>query len=97
MEVIYTGLHQSIDAIVSAAIQEDVDGIGLSVMTGGHLRICRKLLEKLKGKEVTDKIVFVGGVIPKRDFDELESMGIRGIFPGGTPLARIIEFIQENV
>jgi methylmalonyl-CoA mutase C-terminal domain/subunit len=97
MEVIYTGLHQSIDAIVSTAIQEDVDGIGLSIMTGGHLQICRKLLEKLKDKGVSDKMVFVGGVIPKRDFAELESMGIRGIFPGGTPLKRTIEFIQENL
>ncbi len=97
MEVIYTGLHQSIDAIVSTAIQEDVDGIGLSIMTGGHLQICRKLQEKLKEKGVTDKMVFVGGVIPKRDFAELEAMGIRGIFPGGTPLERTIAFIQENV
>jgi len=97
MEVIYTGLHQSIDAIVSTAIQEDVDGIGLSIMTGGHLQICRKLQEKLRDRGVTDKMVFVGGVIPKRDFAELEAMGIRGIFPGGTPLARTIEFIQENL
>jgi methylmalonyl-CoA mutase C-terminal domain/subunit len=97
MEVIYTGLHQSIDAIVSAAIQEDVDGIGLSIMTGGHLQICRKLLEKLKDKDAGDKMVFVGGVIPKRDFAELEAMGIRGIFPGGTPLERTIGFIRENV
>ena len=97
MEVIYTGLHQSIDAIVSTAIQEDVDGIGLSILTGGHLQICRKLLGKLKEKGVSDKMVFVGGVIPKRDFAALESMGIRGIFPGGTPLARTIEFIRENL
>ena len=97
MEVIYTGLHQSIDAIVSTAIQEDVDGIGLSIMTGGHLRICRKLQEKLKEKDASDISVFVGGVIPKRDFAELESMGIRGIFPGGTPLAQTIEFLQNNL
>ena len=97
MEVIYTGLHQSIDAIVSTAIQEDVDVIGLSIMTGGHLRICRRLLEKLKAKDASDIIVTVGGVIPKRDIPELESMGIRGIFPGGTPLAQSIEFIQKSV
>ena len=97
MEVIYTGLHQSIDAIVATAIQEAVHGIGLSIMTGGHLPICRKLQEKLKDKDAGDIVVFVGGVIPKRDFAELESMGIRGIFPGGTPLARIVEFIQENL
>jgi methylmalonyl-CoA mutase C-terminal domain/subunit len=97
MEVIYTGLHQSIGAIVSTAIQEDVDVIGLSIMTGGHLRICRKLLEELKDKDASEIIVLVGGVIPKRDFAELESMGIRGIFPGGTPLAQPIEFIQKNL
>lgn len=97
MEVIYTGLHQSIGAIVSTAIQEDVDVIGLSIMTGGHLRICRKLKEALKAKDASDIIVTVGGVIPKRDFAELESMGIRGIFPGGTPLAQSIEFIQNTL
>ena len=97
MEVIYTGLHQSIGAIVSAAIQEDVDVIGLSIMTGGHLRICRKLQEELKAKDAGDITLVVGGVIPKRDFAELESMGIRGIFPGGTPLAQTIEFLQNNL
>ena len=97
MEVIYTGLHQSIGAIVSAAIQEDVDVIGLSIMTGGHLRICRKLQEELKAKDASDITLVVGGVIPKRDFAELESMGIRGIFPGGTPLAQTVEFIQNTL
>jgi methylmalonyl-CoA mutase C-terminal domain/subunit len=97
MEVIYTGLHQSIGAIVSTAIQEDVDVIGLSIMTGGHLRICRKVKEELKARDADNIIVTVGGVIPKRDFAELESMGIRGIFPGGTPLEQSIEFIQNNL
>ena len=97
MEVIYTGLHQSIGAIVSAAIQEDVDVIGLSIMTGGHLRICRKLQEELKARDAGNIMVTVGGVIPKRDFAELESIGIRGIFPGGTPLSHSIEFIQKNI
>ena len=97
MEVIYTGLHQSLDAIVAAAVQEDVDAIGLSILTGGHLPICRKLLEKLREKGAGDKVVFVGGVIPKRDFPALEDMGIRGVFPGGTPFEQAIEFIQNNV
>lgn len=97
MEVIYTGLHQSIGAIVSTAIQEDVDVIGLSIMTGGHLRICRKVKEELKARDADNIIVTVGGVIPKRDFAELESMGIHGIFPGGTPLEQSIEFIQNNL
>lgn len=97
MEVVYTGLHQSLDAIVAAAVQEDVDAIGLSILTGGHLPICRKLLEKLRERGAGDKRVFVGGVIPRCDVPELERMGIRGIFPGGTPLRRAIEFIQENI
>ena len=77
--------------------QEDVDAIGLSILTGGHLAICKKLIEKLQEQGVTDKVVFVGGVIPKRDFPALEAMGIRGIFPGGTPLNESIKFIEENV
>lgn len=96
MEVVYTGLHQSLDAVIAAAVQEDVDVIGLSVMTGGHLSICRKLLDLMAARGVAGKLVVVGGVIPKRDFPKLEAMGIRGVFPGGTPLERTIEFIREN-
>ena len=97
IEVIYTGLHQSLDAIVASAVQEDVDAIGLSILTGGHLPICRRLLEKLREKGAGNKVVLVGGVIPKRDFPALEGMGIRGIFPGGTSFERMIQFIQNNV
>ncbi|WP_025322210.1 cobalamin B12-binding domain-containing protein [Deferrisoma camini] len=96
MEVIYTGLHQSVEAIVQTAIQEDVDVIGLSVMTGGHLPICRKLTALLKEKGAQDKVVIVGGVIPKKDFEALRALGVEGIFPGGTPLDETVRFIQER-
>jgi methylmalonyl-CoA mutase, C-terminal domain len=97
MEVVYTGLHQSVEAIVQAAVQEDVDVIGLSVLTGGHLPICRKLVRLLEEKGAGDKLVCVGGVIPSRDFEALRALGVKGIFPGGTPLAKTIEFIRESV
>ncbi len=96
MEVIYTGLHQSVEAIVQTAIQEDVDVIGLSIMTGGHLPICRKLTALLKEKGAQDKVVIVGGVIPKKDFEALRALGVEGIFPGGTPLDETVRFIQER-
>ena len=96
MEVIYTGLHQSVEAIVQAAVQEDVDAIGLSIMTGGHIPICRKLMKLLKERGADDKVVVVGGVIPKKDFPALRELGIEGIFPGGTPIDRTVEFIRER-
>lgn len=97
MEVIYTGLHQSLEAIVQAAVQEDVDVIGLSIMTGGHLPICRKLMGLLAARGVGDKLLCVGGVIPRRDFEALRGLGVEGIFPGGTPLEQTIAFIREQV
>jgi len=97
MEVIYTGLHQSVEAVVQAAVQEDVDVVGLSVMTGGHLPICRKLMKLLAEQGAGDKLVCVGGVIPGRDFEALRALGVQGIFPGGTSLQETIRFIRENV
>ncbi len=97
MEVIYTGLHQTVDQIIQTAIQEDVDVIGLSIMSGAHLPICEKLIKKMKEKNMEDIVVVVGGVIPKKDIPVLQSMGIRGIFPGGTPFNESIRWIKENV
>lgn len=97
MEVVYTGLHQSVEAVVQAAIQEDADVIGLSILTGGHLAICRKLMTLLAEKGAGDKLVCVGGVIPSRDFEALRGLGVKGIFPGGTPLQETIEFIRDEV
>jgi len=97
MEVIYTGLHQTVPSIVNQAIQEDVDVIGLSIMSGAHIPICRKLMEELKKKGVNGKLVVVGGVIPNRDIPALKEMGVHGVFPGGTPFDEIVNFIKNNV
>lgn len=97
MEVIYTGLHQTVDQITQTALQEDVDVIGLSIMSGAHLPICEKLTKKMKEKGLNDTIVVVGGVIPKRDIPKLQEVGIKGIFPGGTPFDESIRWIKENV
>lgn len=93
MEVIYTGLHQSVEAIVQTAIQEDVDVLGLSIMTGGHIPICRRVMQRLEEEEIDDIMVCVGGVIPSRDFDTLRGLGVEGIFPGGSNLDDAIAFI----
>lgn len=97
MEVIYTGLHQTIDQIINAAIQEDVDVIGLSIMSGAHLPICKKLVGIMEEKNIGDILLVVGGVIPKRDIPLLQKMGIEGIFPGGTPFDESIRWIKEHV
>lgn len=97
MEVIYTGLHQTVDQIISAAIQEDVDVIGLSIMSGAHLPICEKLMKKMKERKIDDIKVVVGGVIPKRDIPALQKLGIDGIFPGGTPFDESIRWLETHV
>jgi methylmalonyl-CoA mutase C-terminal domain/subunit len=95
MEVVYSGLHRTVDQIVNIAIQEDVDVIGLSIMTGAHIPITQRLFQKIKEKGLADKMVFVGGVIPSRDIPKLKELGVTGVFPGGTPLAETIQFLQS--
>ena len=97
MEVIYTGLHQTVPSIVNQAIQEDVDIIGLSIMSGAHIPICQKLMLMLKDQDVGNKLVVVGGVIPNRDIPALKDLGIQGVFPGGSRFDDMIRFIQESV
>ncbi len=97
LEVIYTGLHQTVDQIINAALQEGVDVIGLSIMSGAHLPICGKLMRKMRERKMEDTLVVVGGVIPKRDIPALQQMGIAGIFPGGTPFDQSIQWIKEHV
>ena len=97
MEVVYTGLHQTIDQIVNAAIQEDADVIGLSILSGAHVPLCEKLMRRLGEENLSHIMVVVGGVIPKRDVQQLRDMGIEGVFPGGTTFEEFIRFIRENV
>jgi len=96
MEVIYTGLHQTVPSILNQAIQEDVDVIGLSIMSGAHIPICKKLMGMIKEQGLENKLVAIGGVIPNRDIPILEKMGVAGIFPGGTHFDEIIKFIREK-
>ena len=95
MEVVYTGLHQQVEQIARAALQEAVDVIGLSIMSGAHLSICEKLLETMKQEGIESTGVVVGGVIPARDIPKLKQMGIKGVYPGGTPFKVMIEGIRE--
>lgn len=97
MEVIYTGLHQTTEAIVRAAIQEDVDCIGLSILSGAHMTLFPDLLEKLKKEGADDIIVFGGGIIPKDDIEQLKKLGVREIFIPGTHTQDVIAWINTNV
>lgn len=94
MEVIYTGLRQTPQQIVEAAIQEDVDVIGLSILSGAHMRLCEKLLSIMKEKNL-DIPVFVGGIIPRDDAEKLKQMGITEVYGPGTPLSKIVEDIRS--
>jgi methylmalonyl-CoA mutase C-terminal domain/subunit len=97
MEVIYTGLHQTVPSIVKQAVQEGVHVIGLSIMSGAHVPICRKLMDLVKKEGISDVLVVVGGVIPAKDVPVLQSLGVKGVFPGGTRFEEISQFIKENV
>lgn len=96
-EVIYTGLRQSPEAVARIALEEDVDVIGLSSMAGSHIHFCQRLKELLEDNKLTDKLWIIGGNIPKRDFEELKTLGLDGIFPTGTHFEEISNFIRENV
>jgi len=97
MEVIYTGLRQTPEQIVGAALQEDADVIGLSILSGAHMHICPRVMELLKEKGLDDVLVVVGGIIPDVDIPKLRAIGVRGIFLPGSPMKEIIDFINTNV
>lgn len=97
MEVIYTGLHQTCESIVEAAIQEDVDIIGLSILSGAHMTIFPKVINLLKKKGAKDIIVTGGGIIPEEDMKKLEKKGVKKMFGPGTPTTEIVDWINENV
>jgi methylmalonyl-CoA mutase C-terminal domain/subunit len=90
MEVVYTGLRQTPEQIVAAAVQEDVDIIGLSILSGAHLPICRRVVELLREKGLTETRVFVGGIIPSQDIPELKQMGIAEVFLPGSSLEEVV-------
>jgi len=96
MEVIYTGLRQTPEQIVSAALQEDADVIGLSILSGAHNHIAPRLMALLKEEGLDDVLVLIGGIIPDVDIPKLEAIGVGGIFLPGTPMQKIIDFINAN-
>ncbi len=96
MEVIYTGLRQTPEQIVTAALQEDADVIGLSILSGAHNHIAPKLMALLAGSSMDDVLVVVGGIIPDVDVPKLKEIGIKGVFPPGTPMQDIVDFINTN-
>jgi methylmalonyl-CoA mutase C-terminal domain/subunit len=97
VEVIYTGLHQTPEQIVAAALQEDVDGIGLSILSGAHMTLCARLMELLAERDATDITVFVGGIIPEADIGELERMGIARIFTPGASMREIVDWVRSTL
>jgi methylmalonyl-CoA mutase C-terminal domain/subunit len=96
-EVIYTGLHQTPEMIANAAVQEDVDGVGLSIMSGAHNTLFPAVIEALTAKGADDVIVFGGGIIPEGDLERLRSAGVQGVFTPGTTLESIIDWVKTNI
>ncbi len=96
-EVIYTGLHQTPEQIVTAAIQEDVDGIGLSSLAGAHDYLFPRVIELLKEKGAEDIAVFGGGIIPEEDIPALTQVGVKAIFTPGTPIEEAVNWVRENI
>jgi len=96
MEVIYTGLRQTPQQIVETALQEDVDVIGLSILSGAHKTLFPRIIELLKQKDLTDVLVVAGGIIPEEDIPEMKKLGIKEIFGPGTPTDEIVQFVLKN-
>jgi methylmalonyl-CoA mutase, C-terminal domain len=96
-EVVYTGLHQTPEMIANAAVQEDVDGVGLSIMSGAHNTLFPAVIDALKDKGVNDVVVFGGGIIPEGDMERLRSAGVQGVFTPGTTLESIIGWVRDNI
>lgn len=97
MEVVYSGLHKSVKDIVKAAIEEDVDVVGLSILSGAHIAICGSLFAEMKAQAIGDKIVVVGGVIPRNDWERLHQLGVKAIYVMGTTFEEIADSIRKLV
>ncbi|MFO0646869.1 MAG: cobalamin B12-binding domain-containing protein [Polyangiales bacterium] len=96
-EVIYTGLHQTPEMIAAAAVQEDVDGVGLSIMSGAHNTLFPAVIEALRGRGADDVKVFGGGIIPDDDRERLTAAGVSRVFTPGTPLSEIVQWVHDNI
>jgi methylmalonyl-CoA mutase C-terminal domain/subunit len=97
MEVIYTGLHQTPEQIVETAIQEDVDAVGISILSGAHMTLVPRVLAFLREREAGDVLVVVGGTIPAEDIEELKAQGVAEVFTPGAPTGAIVEFLQARL
>ena len=97
MEVIYTGLRQTPEQIVQAALQEDVDAIGVSILSGAHNYVMPKIMELVKQNKMDDVLVFMGGIVPDQDAPNLKKMGVKGIFVPGSSLNEIVDFVKQSV
>ena len=97
MEVVYTGLHQTPEQIVETAIQEDADAVGLSVLSGAHMTLFRRLVELLAERDASDIVVFGGGIIPEADLPELSEMGVAKVFTPGATTKSIVDWVRANV
>jgi len=97
MEVIYTGLRQTPEQVAAAALQEDADVVGLSILSGAHMHVCTRLMELLRARGLDDVLVLVGGIIPEQDMPRLREIGVEGIFLPGTAMEDIITFITGHV
>jgi len=97
MEVVYTGLRQTPEMIVNAALQEDVQVIGLSILSGAHMSIVPRVMELLREKEMTDVLVIVGGIVPDEDAGQLKQLGVAAVYQPGASLGEIVEFIRSSV
>jgi methylmalonyl-CoA mutase C-terminal domain/subunit len=97
IEVVYTGLHQMPEQIVATAIQEDADGVGLSILSGAHMTLCPKVVELLRERDAADIKVFVGGIIPESDIQPLLDAGIAAVFTPGTPTQAIVDWVNANL
>ncbi|MCA0437738.1 MAG: cobalamin B12-binding domain-containing protein [Austwickia sp.] len=97
MEVVYTGLHQTPEQIVEAAIQEDADGVGLSVLSGAHMTLFARTIELLKERDASDIVVFGGGIIPEDDIPQLEALGVAKVFTPGATTTEIVDWVKGAV
>jgi methylmalonyl-CoA mutase C-terminal domain/subunit len=97
MEVIYTGLHQTPEMIAEAALQEDVDAIGLSILSGAHMALFPRIMEELHSRGLDDVLVYAGGIIPDDDIPAVKEMGVAAVFGPGTPMEDAVRFVQQNV